>query len=313
MTAFSFLHATLKNFNSWYSRASPEDCYVSNSYLLTHSKVKKDQWVFIASSLEFWWDLGGPSFTLLLKSHCTPLELWNPKDGKHGRNMTLMLLTSTQPPRLTKCNLLVRSSPDFWVYREPAQEVAAHRPLHCWGTWESRYGVRSALQPLAAGKQQPFPTSHFQEQKRLEKWSKNKEPQEAMTLLSRAHFTSLCLAPFWYSTILLKQQILTNSVGAMWWGKGCFHWEEAKLILPHGDIITSASIRWKHFLHNLPKTNGEMTTGEGEFTGHHSNPGWLPTKKPMFGIPPSLQRADYMHSRTSGNTQKSVLHAGLNL
>lgn len=103
----------------------------------------------------------------------------------------------------------------------------------------SHYREQSALQPWAGGKLQqassPFPNSDFQ---RLEKWSKNKKPQEAKGPLFRAHSTSLWPAPLWYSTILLKQQILTNVLRDMWWGKGCFHWEEAKLIFP---------IWWYHY------------------------------------------------------------------
>lgn len=127
---YFFFPSCHQNFNFWYSRASPEDCDISNSYLLTHSKVRKDQWVFIGSSLEFWWNLGGSSFTLLLKSHCTTSGLWNPKDAKHGRNMTLLLLTSAQSLGLIKCNL-VRSRAEVWTYREPTKEAAAHRSLHC--------------------------------------------------------------------------------------------------------------------------------------------------------------------------------------
>lgn len=69
--------------------------------------------------------------------------------------------------------------------------------------------------------------------------AKTRSPRRrGRALLFRVHSTSLWPAPIWYSTILLKQQILTNVLRDMWWGKGCFHWEEAKLIFP---------IWWYHY------------------------------------------------------------------
>lgn len=218
--------------------------------LVAHSEVRKDPWELNAQHLEFWWHLGGRSLALLLKSHrktsVGPQQNWGILEILSMEKSDTLRWPSAKPTRLVKCDL-DWSSAELWVYSEP--EI---KPSFCLGSsaraptllrhTASRYRERSALQPWAGRKQQQasstFPTSDFQEQKRLEKRSKNKEPQEARTLLFRAHFTSLWPVPPWYSMILWKQQILTNVLRDMWWGKGCFHWEVAKLILP---------IWWYHY------------------------------------------------------------------
>lgn len=138
-------------------------------------------------------------------------------------------------------NYLVRSSAEVWVYREPETKSPAketvHKPLHRLTLWAVISTTAfSGLKPTAS----LFTLPHlgFPGTEDAGKMKRNQGAPGGSDTAVQGLFSSLWPAPLWYSTSLLEQQILTNVLRAMWWGKGCFHWEEAKLIFP---------IWWYHY------------------------------------------------------------------